>query len=241
MRARSSWIAVIVSAAAAGCTPTVDHKQVEEQLQRELGQMNLQVTAVTCSSDIEAKERQRVPCKVEIERRKTYAVAAVVWGNSLVNVDWLDGLDGTTMVATDWEARMANDLGKDLGGKVAVKCGDDPLLFEDAEHKLHCQLIAGDATSKATLELDHTGKLSWQLEPPVVARAKLEEIALRGVRDEFPDVKIACGQGEFVRRPDDGRVDCTVTAGHKTGTIKLEFDALTAADAALSNPADDDR
>jgi hypothetical protein len=42
--------------------------------------------------------------------------------------------------------------------------------------------------------------------------------------------------GEVVRRPDDGGVDCTVTAGRETGTIKLEFDALTAADAALPKP-----
>jgi hypothetical protein len=70
----------------------------------------------------------------------------------------------------------------------------------------------------------------------VVARAKLEEVALRVVWDKFPDAKIACGQGEFVRRPDDGGVDCTVMAGRETGTIKLEFDALTAADAALPKP-----
>jgi hypothetical protein len=42
---------------------------------------------------------------------------------------------------------------------VAVKCGDDPLLFLDAENKLHCQLIAGDVTSKATIEFDRAGTL----------------------------------------------------------------------------------
>jgi hypothetical protein len=239
MQARSSWIAVIASVAAAGCTRRVDHEQVEQQLQRELTEMKLHVTAVTCSPEVEAKEREMVPCKVEIEgrkgRKKTYAVDALILGSpdssrgQLMNAAWPGGYDGHMMQTTDWEARLADELGKDIGGKVAVNCGDDPLLFLDAERTLRCQLIAGDVTSRATIRFDPAESLtSWELEPRVVARAKLEESAQRAVRDKFPGATIACGHGQFVRRLDDGGVDCTLTAGRNTEAIKLEFDALVA-------------
>jgi hypothetical protein len=238
MRASTRRIATTLAlvGALAGCGRKVDRGQAEAELTRRLADMKVAATRVTCPGDVEARTGQMFSCKVEIEGKQAYALDVTIAVDpeskqvSLANNAWHDG---PAVQAKVWAALLGDEIGKDVGGQVTVACGDEPLRFLDADDKLRCQLVAGDVTSTVTVEFDKALRPKhWQLAPRVVARAKLDEVALGAVRDRFPGAQIACGTGEFVRRPDDGSVDCTVTVGGERGTIKLEFDALTASRAA---------
>jgi len=230
MRPGSSGVfAGSLVAALAGCRAKVDTKGFEDLIRTRTTAMGLHATKVACPADVEAKPGKVFTCQVEVDGKKTYAldvtVTSVDKASSKANFDtgWHDG--AAAVVAT-LDSSLSAELGKSLGGAVVVRCGDEPLRFLDAQRKIRCQLVAGDVTTSATIDFDAAlNATDWHLDPPLLAKAKLENLLLPAVREKTaPGVEIDCGPAAFLLRPADGMLHCTAVDGEHRAKLEVEVD-----------------
>lgn len=226
MRARICALIIL----AAGCKPTVRSSELEADLGQRVTAMGLQATKVACPSGVEAKPGQVFTCQITLGA-KTYALDVTITsvdkakGKADFNTAWHDG---PAVQTAKEEALLAGALTKDLGGAVALHCGDEPLAFLDSAYKLHCTLTAGDVKTKATFGFDAKtlDATDWHLDPPLVAKAKIEAVLAPAVHEKVPDdVVIDCGPAPFLLRPADGVLTCKATRGAETAALKIEVDA----------------
>lgn len=232
MRSLSSCVlsvALVAALAAVGCKSKVDTKGFEDTIRQRTSELGLHATKVTCPSDVEAKQGNVFTCQVELDGKKTYGLdvtlKSVDKASKHVNLDtaWHDG---AAVQVAKLEPAVTDELSKQLGSPVTLKCGDEPLRFLDAQHKVKCQLTAGKTKSTATIDFDEGLKpTAWHLDPAILARAKLEEILTPSVREKTsPDVKVDCGPAAILSRPADGVVWCSIADGDKQAKIKVEID-----------------
>ena len=220
----------------AACKPSVG-KAIEANLGQKVTEMGLHASKLTCPDDVEAKPGQVFTCQVTLDaptgtskQAKTYAVDVTIkrvdLAKSIVDYDnaWHDGPAVQTAKA---ESMLAADLEKDLGGPLILSCGNEPIVFLDADHKLHCALTAGDVKTKATFSFDvkTLNPTDWHLDPPLIGKAKIEAVLTPAVHEKVPDdVVIDCGPAPFLLRPADGVLTCKVNRGGETASLKIEVD-----------------
>ncbi|HET9619897.1 MAG TPA: hypothetical protein VFP84_00925 [Kofleriaceae bacterium] len=222
-----------LAAATAGCN-TIKSKELEADLGKRVADMGLQATSVSCPSGVEATPRQVFTCQIAIaapaearKQAKTYAldvtIQAVANGKASFDTAWHDG---PAVQTAKMEGLLATELGKALGGAVTLACGDEPLRFLDSQHKLRCELAAGEVKTKATIDFDARtlSPTDWHLDPPLLAKAKLEAVLAPAVREKAPGVTIDCGAAPFLARPADGVVTCKASDGAQTGALKVDID-----------------
>lgn len=226
MRVRSCALLLIV---VAGCKPNA----IEAALSHEMTEMGLHAAKVTCPGDGDGKPGQVLTCQVALEapapkQARTYAldvkINGVTDGKPDLHTAWHDGPAVETAKA---ESVLVDVLDKELGGPLILTCGAEPLAFLDSAHKLHCTLTAGEVKTKAIFDFDpktlkHT---AWQLDPPLLAKAKLEAVLAPVVHQKVPDdVVINCGSEVFLPRPADGVITCRAIRGTESVPLKLEVD-----------------
>jgi hypothetical protein len=134
--------------------------------------------------------------------------------------------DGPAIVVAKLEPGLTTALSEQLGSPVTIECGDEPLRFLDPQHKLKCELSADAVKSTATIDFDDKLEpTGWHLAPPLLGRAKLEDLLTPAVREKTtPTVKIDCGPAAFLVRPADGWVWCSVSDAGKRAKLKVEVD-----------------
>src|SRR5690606_31254913 len=111
-------------------------------------------------------------------------------------------------LATELPAKLEEQLGVEVG----LDCGREPLAFLNAEGRVACALISGKTTSTLRLTFNEQRDVTgWQLDPPLLGRAKLEQILTPSVQAKLgPAAQVSCGPEALLRRPDDGVVRCDV-------------------------------
>ena len=134
--------------------------------------------------------------------------------------------DGAAVVVAKLEPALSSELSSALGGAVTLKCGDEPLRFLDPQRKARCELTAGAVKSNATIDFNEAlAPTDWHLDPPLLGRAKLEELLTPSVRAQTnPGVTVDCGPAAFLTRPADGVVWCSLADAAKRAKIKVEID-----------------
>lgn len=211
-----------------GCKATVDTDNFEELLRGRTQELGLAGAKVHCPANVEASAGKKFTCDVAVGGA-SYALDVTVTSVDLksrkANFDtaWHDG---PAVAPAKLAAALTTELTKQLGGAVTIACGDEPLRFLDAKRHLGCKLAAGAVATSVDIEFDKDlNATAWHLDPPLLARAKLEAILAPAVREKTaPDVQIRCGTDEFVVRPADGVVWCAVTDGKHDGKLKVEID-----------------
>ncbi|HEU4726822.1 MAG TPA: DUF4333 domain-containing protein [Kofleriaceae bacterium] len=219
----------VAAFAGSACKAKVDTKGFEDTIRQRTHDLGLVATKVVCPKDVEAKPGNVFTCQVELDGKKTYALDVTLKSvdsqTTKVNLDtaWHDG---AAVQVAKLEPALAGELGKALGSAVTLKCGDEPLRFLDAQRKTRCELTAGTVKSTATIDFDEAlAPTDWHLDPPLLGRAKLEEILTPSVREKTsPGVKVDCGPNALVPRPADGVVWCSIADADKQAKIKVEID-----------------
>lgn len=225
MRARICALIVL----AAGCKPTVQSSELEADLSQRVTAMGLHATKVTCPGGVEARPGQAFTCQITLGA-KTYALDVTITGvdKAKAKADFTTAWhDGPAVQTAKEEALLGGALTKDLGGAVALHCGDEPLAFLDSAYKLHCTLAARDVKTKATFGFDAKtlDATDWHLDPPLIAKAKIEAVLTPAVHEKLPDdVVIDCGPAPFMLRPADGVLTCKATRGAETAALEIEVD-----------------
>jgi hypothetical protein len=215
--------------AIAACKPKVDTKGVEDFVRKRTAEIGVAATKVTCPADVEAKPGQVFACQVELEGKKTYGldvtVKSVDTSTSTLSFDtaWHDG---AAVVVSKVDAVLGGELSKALGGAVVAKCGNEPLRMLDAKHQIQCELTAGEVKTTATVDFDAAlNATNWHLDPPLLAKAKLEGVLTPAVREKTnPDVTVDCGAAAFLLRPASGKVICAAVAGADRARLEVEVD-----------------
>jgi hypothetical protein len=222
-----------LGAALAGCRAKVDTHELEGNLRAKTVEMGLHATRIACPDDVEAKPGRVFACRIELDGVKTYALDVTIKrvDPAKAHVDFDTAWhDGPAVQVARLAPALTAEIGKSLGAPVTLACGTDPLQFLDADRKLHCQLTASGVTTAVTVDFDPAlAATDWHLDPPLLAKAKLEELLTPAVRDKAgANVAIDCGPAAFVRRPADGTVLCAVTDGTHQGKLRVEVDARLA-------------
>jgi hypothetical protein len=223
-------------AACAGCKATVKANDFEAELSQRVTTMGMHASKITCPGDVEAKAGQVFTCQLALDapadakkQARTYALDVTIKALDLdkkkfdFDTAWHDGPAVQTVKI---EGVLGAELTKELGGALTLRCGDEPLAFLDSAHKLHCALAAGDVQTKATFDFDAKSlePNGWHLDPPLLAKAKIEAVLTPAVREKVPGVTIDCGPAAFLIRPADGVLTCKATSGAETGTLKVDID-----------------
>jgi len=204
-------------------------KGFEETIRRRVSENGLRATKISCPPDVEVKPGARFTCQVELDGKKTYALDVTLkkLEKTSFEVD-LDTAwrDGSAVVVARLDEGLTKQLSEQLGNPVTVKCGDEPLRFLDPQHKLRCELSADTVKSSATIDFDDKLEpTGYHLDPPLLGRAKLEELLTPAVREKTtPSVKIDCGPSALLARPADGVVWCSISDAGKQAKLKVEVD-----------------
>jgi len=222
-------VALAGALAGTACKGKVDTKGFEDTIRQRTQGMGLSATKVACPADVEAKQGNVFTCQVELDGKKTYGLDATIKSVDTAahkvefDTAWHDG---AAVQVAKLEPALAGELGKALGGAVTLKCGDEPLRFLDKQRKTRCELTAGTVKSTATIDFDEAlAPTDWHLDPPLLGRAKLEELLTPSVREKTnPGVKVDCGPAGFLLRPADGVVWCSIADADKQAKIKVEID-----------------
>ncbi|HEY0193334.1 MAG TPA: DUF4333 domain-containing protein [Kofleriaceae bacterium] len=216
----------------AGCGQQVDSKKLEADLRDKTKAQGMNPTKVSCPSGVQPKQGAVFTCQIELDGKKTYPLDLTI---SKINDDHTLAFenkwhDGPAVQLAKLVPALTDDLGKQLGGPVRLDCGKDPLAFLDVQRKLHCDLAAGDpkveVKTKAVIDFDDKLVPSdWHLDPPLLAKAKVEERVTPAVREKAgAGVTVDCGAAAYLPRPPDGNLMCSVKDGDKTGKLKISVD-----------------
>lgn len=219
---------VLALAATSGCKKSVKTAEVETWMKARTTELGINASKVTCPKDIEPKEGKSFDCELDVEG-KAYTIVGTITKveSSKVNFDtsWKNGANGV-IIRSKLVPALVEDLSKTFATKVDIACAE-PLLFLDAKRAATCDLTAG--TTKAKLVVTFDDKLAptgWKLDPPLLAKTKLEELLTTAVREKTaPNVNVTCGTEPLIARPADGFLACEAGDGTKKVQLKVEVDA----------------
>ncbi len=219
---------VMVLATAGGCKKTVKTAEVESWMKQRMTDLGIPTTKVACPKDIEPKEGKTFDCDVEVEG-KPYTIVGTITKveSSKVNFDtaWKNAPSGV-IIRSKLVPPLTDELSKTFATKVDIGCAE-PLMFLDATRVATCDFTAGATKAKVVITFDDklvpTG---WKLDPPLLNRAKLEELLTPNVREKTaPTVMVSCGTEPLLPRPADGMVKCEASDGAKKVPLHVEVDA----------------
>jgi hypothetical protein len=119
-------------------------------------------------------------------------------------------------------ANAPKALAEALGTTVTVDCGTEPLLFLEAS-KATCKLTSGKTSSTLVLAFDDKLEVKgWELQPPLLGRAKLEGLLTPSVAEKTsPGITVDCGPDDLIERPADGTIWCAIADGPKKAKIRV--------------------
>ncbi len=214
---------------ATACKTTVRTDTLEQRVRDHLARFGIPITRISCPEGAPVAVGTKFSCEVEFAGKKTYKLDATIRDMSMLSrkgeadFAWRDGI---AVRVADLARMMHDKLTEDLAIPLAVNCGDEPLRFLDAQRKLGCEVIAGDARSTLTMEFDeHVDVGPWKLEPALVVPALFVQRMTAVVRAKTnPRVVLDCGPKVAYPRPSDGIVWCTVTDENRRARLKVEVD-----------------
>lgn len=208
----------------AGCKKTVDTKGFEKTLDAKVKALGLVPGPISCPSGVEPKTGGVFTCKVEIEKISydlAVTITSVEGSNVQMDTAWAKG---PAVIRKKIAEGVPKVLGEQLGAKVELDCGKEPLLFLTAG-KATCKMTSGHTA--ATLEISFDDKYevsSWKLDPPLLGRAKLEEILTPSVAEKTtPAIKVDCGPEDVFPRPAEGVLECAISDGTQHARIKVSI------------------
>jgi len=213
---------LIALAALAGCKKTVDTKGFEKTIAAKVTELGLTPGAISCPSGVEGKKGAEFTCKVEIEKATydlTVTITSVESDHAQMDTKWAKG---PAVISKKIAANAPKALAEALGTTVTVDCGTEPLLFLEAS-KAKCKLTSGKTSSTLLLAFDDKLEVTgWELNPPLLGRAKLEGLLTPSVAEKTnPQVKVDCGPEDLMARPSDGIVWCGITDGTQHAKIRV--------------------
>lgn len=216
---------VTILAASVGCKKKVDSADFEQRLTKRTEEIGLVGAKVSCPKDVAAKAGASFECNVDIGG-KTYPLVATIKsaeGNDLqMDTAWKGG---EAVLSAKLEPAVAAQLSEQLGTPVTLSCGE-PLRFLDAKRNVSCDMSAGTTKAKAVMTFDaELSPTAWQLDPPLLAKSKLEATLTPSVREKTAaTVNVDCGKDPLLVRPADGNVFCTIAGGDEQAKIRVSVD-----------------